>query len=231
MDKAVVQSAWALNVNVIFDLDGTLIDSAPDICAIMNAILSDLGKAPLALGQVRGFIGEGAAVLVRRVMQARGIEDAGSAHGDLLAQFVNRYQTMPVASAFYPGVGLVLQQLKGAGYRLGLCTNKPEGPTRAVLQQSGLDRQLDVMIAGGMINSRKPEPDMLLHVLAELNGGPALYVGDSETDAETARRAGIPFALFTGGYRKAPVEDIHHDWLFDHFEELPAIVTKAMPLR
>lgn len=231
MDEADVQNAGALNVNVIFDLDGTLIDSAPDICAIANAILDDLGEKPLSLEQVRGFIGEGAAVLIRRVMQARDMEDAGNVHSDLLAQFIDRYQTMPVTSAFYPGASLVLKQLKATGYRLGLCTNKPEGPTRAVLKQCGLDRQLDAMIAGGMINSRKPEPDMLLHVQAELDGGSALYVGDSETDAETARRAGIPFALFSGGYRKTPVEKIRHDWLFDHFEELPAIVAKAMPPR
>jgi phosphoglycolate phosphatase len=212
-------------LNIVFDLDGTLIDSAPDIRAIANSILSDLGKEPLSLEQTRSFIGEGSAVLIRRLMKARDIEETGNTHANLLDLFVSRYESMPVESPYYPGVDSMLGQLKAAGHRLGLCTNKPEGPTRAVLDQSGLGRRMDAIIAGGMINSRKPEPDMLLHVLADLGAGPSLYVGDSETDADTARSAGIPFALFSGGYRKGPVEKIHHDWLFGHFDELPVIVT------
>jgi len=214
-------------MNIVFDLDGTLIDSAPDICNIVNAILEDLGRDRLSLQETRKFIGEGAAVLIQRVMHARNIEETGNTHGELLAQFIERYETTEVESPFYPGVSSTLQGLRDAGYSLGLCTNKPEGPTRSVLSQTGLEQEFSALIAGGMIDSRKPEPDMLLKVLQDMGEGAALYVGDSGTDAETARRAGIPFALFSGGYRKAPVNEIHHDWLFDHFDELPAIVEAA----
>ena len=214
-------------MNIVFDLDGTLIDSAQDICLIVNSILGDLEREALSLDVVRSFIGEGAAVLISRVMAARGLSESSGLHEKLLVQFISRYETMAVESPFYPGVSVALDELRGSGHCLGLCTNKPEGPTRAVMRQSGLDKILDAMIAGGMVDSRKPEPDMLQHVVKEMGGAPALYVGDSETDAETARRAGIPFALFSGGYRKSPVDDIHHDWVFDHFDELNGIVERA----
>jgi phosphoglycolate phosphatase len=83
------------------------------------------------------------------------------------------------------------------------------------------------VIAGDMLQSRKPEPDMLLAVIEELGGGAALYVGDSEIDSETAARANVSFALFSEGYRKTPVSQIRHDWVFEHFDALPEIVTKA----
>ena len=213
-------------MNIIFDLDGTLIDSATDICAILNSLLRDRDKAALSLDTTRRFIGEGAAVLIERVMKAREIDAGDGAHARLLAQFIERYETMPTLSPFYDGVARTLTVLRNDGHRLGLCTNKPEGPTRAVLAQTGLANSLDAVIAGGMIDSRKPEPDMLLKVLTDMGGQPALFVGDSETDAETARSAGIPFALFSGGYRKGPVSAIHHDWLFDHFDELATIVAR-----
>lgn len=216
-------------MNIVFDLDGTLIDSAPDICAIANSLLRDLGREPLSLELTRTFIGEGAAVLVERMMAARDIDDAGDTHAELLALFISRYETMPSESPFYTGVDGALKALLAAGHRLGLCTNKPEGPTRAVLAQTGLDRSFSAMIAGDMLDTRKPEPHMLLQVLADMGPDTALYVGDSETDAETARRAGVPFALFSGGYRKRPVSDIPHDWLFDEFEALPAIVANLSP--
>lgn len=216
-------------MNVVFDLDGTLIDSAPDICAIANSILRDLGREPLSLDVTRTFIGEGAAVLIERIMHARGIGHSADTHAELLALFISRYETMPMESAFYAGVGAALDKLLAAGHRLGLCTNKPEGPTRVVLADTGLDRWFSAVIAGGMLDSRKPEPQMLLKVLEDMGPGAALYVGDSETDAETAQRAGVPFALFSGGYRKRPVADIRHDWLFDHFDALPAIVANLSP--
>jgi phosphoglycolate phosphatase len=214
-------------MNIVFDLDGTLIDSAPDICAVVNTLLADLGRSFLTVEETRRFVGEGSAVLIRRVMAAREIDDTGGAHAGLLRTFLSRYEDGVGAAAFYPGVPRALEQLRGAGHRLGLCTNKAEGPTRAVLSHVGLDKVFDAVIAGGMIDSRKPEPDMLLHVLVEMGEGRPLYVGDSETDAETARRAGIPFALFSGGYRKTPAREIPHNWLFHHFDSLAGIAEIA----
>ncbi len=215
-------------MNIVFDLDGTLIDSAPDIRVIANSLLADIGKPGLTLKETRAFIGEGAAVLIQRMMEARSIEAEPDMHRKLLSTFIGRYETMPVESLFYPGVLLLLTQLKAQKHCLAICTNKPEGPTRAVLRQSGLIDMVDGFIAGGMISTCKPDPAMLHHVIGQLSGARTLYVGDSETDAETAIRAGVPFALFSGGYRKGKAEEIHHDWLFSHFDELGSIVNQIM---
>jgi phosphoglycolate phosphatase len=214
-------------LNIVFDLDGTLIDSAPDIQSAASSILKKLGKNGLTLPETRSFIGEGAAVFVRRLMAARGIEETTESHRDLLQDFLARYELSVDKAVFYPGVERVLEQFKAAGHPLGLCTNKPEKPTRAVLKYMGMDTIFDAIMAGGMIDSRKPEPEMLLKTVGALSFGPTLYVGDSEIDAETARRADVPFALFSEGYRKTPVDEIFHDWTFDEFGKLPGIVVEA----
>jgi phosphoglycolate phosphatase len=91
----------------------------------------------------------------------------------------------------------------------------------------GIDSVFDTFMAGGMGERSKPEPDMLLKAIEQLGDGPTLYVGDSETDALTAKRAQVPFALFSQGYRKGAVSEIHHDWVFEEFEALPTIVEQA----
>ena len=214
-------------LNIVFDLDGTLIDSAPDIQSVASSILRKLGKNGLTLQETRAFIGEGAAVFVSRMMAARGIEETTKSHRELHQDFLVRYEFSVDKAVFYPGVENALSQFKAAGHSLGLCTNKPEQPTRAVLKYMGMDTTFDAVMAGGMIDSRKPEPDMLLKTIGALSSGPTLYVGDSEIDAETAKRADVPFALFSEGYRKIPVDEIFHDWTFDEFEKLPGIVVEA----
>ncbi|PRY25391.1 phosphoglycolate phosphatase [Aliiruegeria haliotis] len=214
-------------MNIVFDLDGTLIDSAPDIQAVAADILNGLGKAPLSLEEVRSFVGEGAGVLVSRMMNAREIPETPARHAEIYGQFVARYESAVDLAVFYPGVVDALAVLKAQGHRLGLCTNKPELPARAVMRHMGLDPVFDVVIAGGMVASRKPDPEMLHVCIAELGGGPTLYVGDSETDAQTARAAAVPFALYTEGYRKSPVAEMPHDWAFDHFDRLQEIVREA----
>jgi phosphoglycolate phosphatase len=217
-------------MNIVFDLDGTLIDSAPDIQSVASVILGRRGNDALTLDETRGFIGEGAAVFVSRMMAARGIEETSQSQAVLLKEFVTQYEFAVDKAVFYPGVFNVLIALKAAGHRLGLCTNKPERPTRAVLRHMELEPIFEVVMAGGMIDSRKPEPDMLLKTIQGLGDGPTLYVGDSEIDAETAKRARVPFALYSEGYRKTPIGEMDHDWLFDDFEALQGIVTAVMAL-
>lgn len=218
-------------MNIVFDLDGTLIDSAPDIQGVASSILIELGEAALTLDETRQFIGEGAAVFITRMMAARGIEHDAQHHAALLKEFIARCEYAVDKAVFYPGVLNALAALKTAGHRLGLCTNKSELPTRAVLRHMNLVSVFDAVVAGGMLDSRKPEPDMLLHAIQQLGGGPTLYVGDSEIDALTAQRAGVPFALYSGGYRKAPVSELPHDWCFDNFDALTAIVDEFMRAR
>ncbi|MEM1154267.1 MAG: phosphoglycolate phosphatase [Pseudomonadota bacterium] len=214
-------------MNVVFDLDGTLIDSAPDIQAMASKILDQLGKPPLSIEDTRRFIGEGAAVFVERMLRARGIADTGDSYTDVLDRFLAAYSASVDKAEFYPGAFEALQQLNAAGFSLGLCTNKPHAATLAVLSHMKIEQLFDALIAGGMLSSRKPHPAMLQKVIADMGGGHTLFVGDSEIDAETARRASVPFALFIGGYRKTPVSQIQHDWQFAHFSELLGIVNAA----
>jgi phosphoglycolate phosphatase len=209
--------------SIVFDLDGTLIDSAPDIRAAINRTLADEGQALLDLSTVISFIGHGLPNLVAKAMGARGI-DMGQ-HARLTAVTLDHYNaasndlTRP-----YPGVMEVLAQLRGQGHRLAICTNKPEAPARKVLDQFGMAHLFDAVVGGDTLAARKPDPAPLHHAFAALGASTGLYVGDSEVDADTAQAAGLPFAFFTQGYCHIPHDTVPCIARFDHFDALPGIV-------
>ena len=216
-------------LNIIFDLDGTLIDSAPDIHAAANKVFTAKGLQPFPFAVVKGFIGNGVGVLVARLLQSQGLEADGPLHNNLVAQFISLYEDAFDLTALYPGVPDALDALAAQGHRLGLCTNKPAGPARAALRHFGLDQHMAVLIGGDSLPQRKPDPAPLLAALAGMGPGPALFVGDSEVDAETARRAGVALALFSEGYRKAPVDSLGAKLIFSDFAALPGLVTHLAP--
>ncbi len=213
---------------VIFDLDGTLIDSAPDIHAAANTVLDRHGIAPFTLAEARGFVGHGAGVFVTRCLAARGREGDAELHAQVLDGFLELYEGAVHLTRPYPGVPDCLEALTQAGLALGLCTNKPEGPTGAVLAHLGLARHFPVVVGGDTLAVRKPDPAPLHETIARMDVREAVFVGDSEVDAETADRAGLPFALYTQGYRRTPVEDLPHAARFDDFAALPGIVADLL---
>ena len=208
--------------HVAFDLDGTLVDSAPDLHGVACSVLAAQGHPPITLDEARGFIGQGVAVFVARMRAVRRIPDSGQAA--LLAAFMARYDAAVDLTTLYPAVPEALADLRRAGHRLALCTNKPLGPTMALLRHLTLDQHFDKIIAGDSLPTRKPDPAPLRAALDLGGSGPDLYVGDSEVDAETALRAGIPLLLFTQGYRNTPVADLPHRAAFDHFRDLPGLI-------
>ena len=214
---------------VVFDLDGTLIDSAPDIHACVNAVLRLRGVRPLTLDQVRGFVGGGVDLLWRRVIGATGLPT--DAHRDLVASFMTRYHEATGLTRLYPNVIEALGILADRGYPLGICTNKPLGPTRAVLEHLGIDRLFGVVIGGDSLPQKKPDPAPLRAAFAALGADPAqprgIFVGDSEYDAETAQSTGVPMLLFTRGYRKAGIDELVHHAAFDDFQKLPLLVEET----
>lgn len=211
---------------IVFDLDGTLVDSAPDLHGIANALLALRGLQPVTLDQARSFIGQGVAVFVARLRAARGLPEAEQA--SLLAAFMARYDQAVTLTLPYPGVVEALTTLRAQGHALGLCTNKPMQPTLAVLGHLNLARHLTRIIAGDSLPVHKPDPAPL-HAAFDMPGpGPNLYVGDSEVDAETAWRAEIPLLIFTQGYRVTPLADLPYRAAFDAFAELPALVRRQI---
>ena len=206
---------------IVFDLDGTLIDSAPDIHLGVNMMLEEQGEAALDLATVTSFIGNGLPHLVKLVMMARDINP--DHHSNWVAAMDQHYgRVNGQLTRLYPGVRQCLDQLLSDGHSLAICTNKPLRPAQDILAKFGLEALFDQIVGGDSLPSRKPDPEMLLACFAANRG---LYVGDSEVDAETADRATIPFALFRHGYRKKPVEQLVHTYGFDDFSELPAIAT------
>jgi phosphoglycolate phosphatase len=214
-----------VNANIVFDLDGTLIDSAPDIRGIANVLLAERHLDPIDLDTTRRFIGRGAAVFIDQLRAERGIGETEQA--TMLAEFVARYDTAVDLTHPYPGVEAALEKL-ASDKTLGICTNKPHRPCLAVLRHLNLDGFFKAILGGDSLPVRKPDPLPLLATFGDMGPGPRIYVGDSEVDAETAARADVPFILFTLGYRKSPIADLPHAAVFDDFADLPAIVDRVL---
>lgn len=215
------------SLSLVFDLDGTLIDSAPQIHAAANSVFGAKGLPDFSQATVRGFIGNGVGVLVSRLMAHQGLAEDARLHAELVASSINIYEEAFDLTKLYPGVQTMLADLATAGHGLGICTNKPVGPTRAVLRHFGLGDLFPVVIGGDTLPQRKPDPAPLLAAFAGFAPGKGLFVGDSEVDAETARRASVPFALFTGGYRTAEPHALGARLIFDDHAALPRLIAHS----
>lgn len=212
---------------IIFDLDGTLVDSAPDIHASVNRMLAQEGQPGLDLATVTSFIGNGLPKLVERVMMRRNMDMAQ--HHRITSDVLAIYEAASAdLTRPYPGMVDALESLRSTGYRMGVCTNKPHGPAVHLLIEMGLDRFFDAVIGGDSTETRKPDPLPLFKTMEALGASDVLYVGDSEIDGDTAANAGVSFVLFTEGYRKRSVSEIPHKFSFSSFEHLPGIVQKVL---
>ncbi len=207
---------------IVFDLDGTLVDSAPDLQSVANDLLAARNTAPITLDQARAFMGMGIKVFVARLCAARNLPETEQA--PLLADFMARYEQAVTLTLVYPHVAETLAALQAAGHRLGLCTNKPMQPALALLRHLNFAQYFTKVIAGDSLPSHKPDPAPLLAAFDMGGTGPDIYVGDSEVDAETARRAGVPLLLFTEGYRNTPLADLPHLAAFSDFRQLAGLI-------
>jgi phosphoglycolate phosphatase len=221
----------ALPARVVFDLDGTLVDTAPDLTAALNHVLRSEGRAPVPEESVRHMVGHGAAKLIERGMHATG-GLPGPEHLDrLFRRFIEHYRAnLSVGSRPFPNAVAALETLAAAGVGLAVCTNKPEGLARRLLADLAMDRLLPVVLGGDSLPVKKPDPAHLLATLERLGGGPAgaVMVGDSQTDLAAARAAGVPVVLVSFGYTPVPAAELGADALIDDFDDLiPALARFA----
>jgi phosphoglycolate phosphatase len=205
----------------VFDLDGTLIDSAPDLAQAVNALLAEFGKPPLAETAIRPMIGDGSRLLLARALAASGIDTPAN---DVFDRFMVHYLAFVAdKTKVYPGVLETLAVLKAQGHPLGVCTNKPFAPTERVLEAFGLAGFFGSVIGGDSLPQRKPEPEPLLKAIAELGGGPAAMIGDSANDMLCARAAKVPGILIPSDYG---LQTSEADVKIARFAELPDAIAR-----
>lgn len=215
---------------VLFDLDGTLVDSAPDLIGALDALLQAHGRPAVGLAAGRTMIGEGAARLVERGFAARGGLEMPLE--TLVPQFVALYEDRLVRlTRPFPGAAETLARLADRGFALGLCTNKPDRATHRILGALGLAGFFASVVGGDGV--RKPAADPVLRCLAGLGARPAeaLFVGDSPVDHAASRAAGVRVALVSFGYTPVPVREIGADHVVDALPDLLALLPDAAQQR
>jgi phosphoglycolate phosphatase len=212
---------------IIFDLDGTLVHSAPSLAAAGNRLLAELGRAPVDPAGYHRFLGRGMRAQVERLLGATG----GIPGGDVvphLARYRAIYDADPVSGTEpFIGVRNALDHLAASGHGLGVCTQKPDAPARALLRALGLMPPIAALAGGDSLGVLKPDPRMLAHAADQLPPGEVVLVGDGETDEAAARNAGVPFIWFARGYwhGSKPPETAAR---FEDFATLPALVARVL---
>ncbi len=212
---------------ILFDLDGTLIDTAPDLAATMNVLLERHGRPTLDAQSVRHLVGEGARVMMARAWADTGTPASEAELDELFADFLEYYiDNVADFSTPFPGVEEVLISLISSGAKLAVCTNKPDVPTHRLLEALDFTKYFGAVIGADTISERKPHPAPLLEAIARVQGTAdhAVMVGDSKTDIHAARAANLPVIAVTFGYTSEPVHVFEPDHLIDHFHELPGAI-------
>lgn len=207
---------------VIFDLDGTLVDTAPDLMRATNHVLATLGRRPITMAEVRSFVGHGARALIAMGCEATGEPVQPRAVETLYQEFVIYYAANIAAeSKPYPGLTGLLDRCKAGGIHLGVCTNKLESLSVRLLTALGLNSYFGAIVGPDTIGIAKPDARPYFETLRRL-GAPnarSLLVGDSETDILTARAAGVPVIAVPFGYTPRPVAEFGPDRMISHFDE------------
>lgn len=215
---------------VVFDLDGTLADSARSISMALNRALADAGHASLGVATVKTMIGAGPEVLVQRALTALSADNGYKAVRHVTQAFLDNYrQQEHLTTTLFFGVETCLAELHVAGIPMGICTNKPDAFCIALLEDLGIADYFSAIQGSGTGLPHKPDPRPLLNTLRKLGAdvGDALYVGDSETDVLTARAAGVPVALVRYGYTTTPADELGADWVVDSLFGLPELTRQA----
>jgi phosphoglycolate phosphatase len=217
----------ALPLTVVFDLDGTLVDTAPDLIDALNFVLRREGLAPVPLQSARGMIGAGARKLIERGLEVEGREVSSSELARLTDDFIAYYAEHIVDSSRpFDGLVAALDDLEGRGYRLAVCTNKLEWLSKRLLDQLNLSARFAAICGADTFGVSKPDPAILRQTVARAGGGMSsvIMVGDAGPDVGVARRAGVPVIGVSFGYTEVPMAELKPDRVIDHFNELQGAI-------
>ncbi len=212
---------------IVFDLDGTLVDTAPDLINALNFILDREGLPAVPLASARNMIGAGARKLIERGLELEGRAASVPDITRLTADFIDYYAAhIADASRPFDGLEAALDELAGRGYRLAVCTNKLEWLSKRLLDELGLSPRFAAICGADTFGVAKPDPAILRQTIARAGGNPsvAIMVGDAGTDIGVARRTGVPVIGVSFGYTDVPMADLKPDRLIAHMGELPDAV-------
>ncbi|MBP2549343.1 phosphoglycolate phosphatase [Neorhizobium galegae] len=208
---------------VVFDLDGTMIDTAPDLIASLNHTIAVADLAPVNFDDLTHLVGQGARVMIRRAFELRKAPLEEGAVEPLLKRFLDHYKAeMPGRSRIYDGLVESFDRLESAGMRLAVCTNKLGELAYPLLEQMGLSGRFATMTAGDTFAVRKPDARHLLGTIEKAGGDPArsVMIGDSVNDILAARNAGVASIAVTFGYSDVPVDTLDPTRVISHFDQL-----------
>lgn len=217
---------------VVFDLDGTLLDTGPDLLRALNRTLAGEGLAALQRADVAGLFGHGARAMIGEGFRRAGRPLNVATLPELVERFIAFYRAeIAVETRPYPGVAAALDRLSGRGFGLAVCTNKREALGHAVLEGTGLAHLFAAVIGGDSLPEQKPHPRPLLEAIAQAGGTPdaAVMVGDSETDIATARAAGVPVIAVEFGYGGRPAIEFGADAVISHYDDLDRAIDALLP--
>lgn len=214
---------------IAFDLDGTLVDTAPDLVRALNASIEPHGLKPVPLSDVRAMVGRGAKALILKAYEREGRALAEELLEQRLAHFLDVYRSGIAAdSRVFEGVEAALDSLGAAGARLSICTNKPQALAEALLEKMKLTDRFERIVGPEGTSAKKPDPAHLLAAFAHTPKGPCVLVGDSEPDVLAARGAGALSLVYEGGYSEKPARTLGADRLFRRFDELETVLIEAL---
>ncbi len=218
---------------VVFDLDGTLLDTAPDLITAVSSVIITAGGHEVDEAWMRPNVSFGGREMIRRGLVAQSIAHTEEELDSLFRQFVAFYsENISAKTKPFPGLFDELDRLQGKGVKLAVCTNKLEGLTWPLLDQMEMTHWFSAVTGRDTFPVHKPDPRHLLGAIARAGGDPsrAAMIGDSNTDILTARRAGIPSVAVTFGYTDVPVTELNPDRVISHFDQLKTALDEVMPL-
>ena len=214
---------------LIFDLDGTLVDTAPDLMAATNHVMKTLKRRPITMDEVRSFVGHGARALIARGCEATGDTVDARAIESLYQEFVIYYAAnIAEESKPYPGVIEFLDRARASGLAMGICTNKLESLSVRLVHALGLAPYFGAIVGPDTIGVAKPDPRPFQETLQRLGktGAAAIMLGDSETDILTAQNVGVPVIAVSFGYSIQHVSHFKPDFVIDHYDKAWPIVAR-----